>query len=39
MGAGMVMHGDGMVISWYVFAAGVLVLTFGLFGWSFEPNH
>ncbi|HEX7101708.1 MAG TPA: cytochrome c oxidase subunit I [Nitrolancea sp.] len=39
MGAGMVMHGDGMAVSWYIFGAGILVLTFGLFGWSFEPNH
>jgi cytochrome c oxidase subunit 1 len=39
MGAGMVMHGDGMAVSWYVFGAGILVLAFGLFGWSFEPNH
>jgi len=39
MGTGMLMHGDGMAISWYVFGAGILVLTLGLFGWSFEPNH
>jgi cytochrome c oxidase subunit 1 len=39
MGAGMVMHGDGMAVSWYVFGAGIVVLAFGLFGWSFEPNH
>jgi hypothetical protein len=39
MGMGMVMHGDGMAISWYVVAAGVAVLTFSLFSWSFEPNE
>ncbi len=39
MAIGMVLHGQGTGASWYVTGAGVLVLTFSLFGWSFEPNH
>ncbi len=39
MAIGMVLHGEGTAASWYVTGAGVLVLTFSLFGWSFEPNH
>ncbi len=36
---GMVLHGDGFAASWFVVGGGLLVMTFSLYGWSFEPNH
>jgi hypothetical protein len=39
MAIGMVLHQDYTAQSWFVVAAGIVVLAFSLFGWSFEPNH